>query len=162
MSTPSYPIRPSQQHAFELAVAERLGIDPATAILEAWTVDLDVGGKITLSRIIDGDELIEMFNTGNCRPQPVEPTPSPARGLPKARLTDAEADAVYDAVDWEDGQFGEARAVIDRILTRWVGGILSDAGLAAFRREWKQADAEGDTGNRVRRGMLAAIQEASS
>lgn len=66
MSASTRPVPSAQQRAFELAVAERLGIDPQTASLNTWRVD-DDGGRVTLDFHLDGDELLEMFNTGESR-----------------------------------------------------------------------------------------------
>lgn len=63
MTAPARPVPSAQQRAFELAVADRLGIDPETAVLEGWRVE-DGFGTVTLHHVIDPDELLEMFNTG--------------------------------------------------------------------------------------------------
>lgn len=70
------PIRPvpsAQQRAFELALAEYLGIDPQAASLVGWSVEGGGGqwpkadGRVTLEFHLDGDELLEMLNTGKVR-----------------------------------------------------------------------------------------------
>lgn len=54
-----------------------------------------------------------------------------------------------DAAVRRDQRQPQSDTLIDR--------LTSDAALDAFREAWEQADAEGDKGNRVRRGMVAAV-----
>lgn len=112
MSAPTRPVPSSQQRAFELALAEYLGIDPQAASLNTWRID-DDGGRVTLDFFLSGDELLEMFNTGK---------------------------------------------VLEGHASPLIARLTSEPALAAFREAWAQADAEGATGDRVRRGMVAAIE----
>jgi peroxiredoxin len=68
---PTSSVPEHQQRAFEKALAERLGIDPETAVLDGWTVEggEEPAGRVRITFLIDGDELLEMFNTGKARPR---------------------------------------------------------------------------------------------
>lgn len=91
MSAPTRPVPTDQQVAFELAVAERLGIDPQTASMNAWRVD-EEGGRVTLDFFLDGDELLEMFDTGK----------SPRRSLRTAVQAASDAMCTCDGAGCEE------------------------------------------------------------
>lgn len=89
MAAPTRPVPDAQQRAFELAVAERLGIDPESAVFDTWRVE-DGHAFVQLKHILDPDELLEMFNTGKSRGRSI--------GEASARLDEARAD-LQRAVD---------------------------------------------------------------
>jgi hypothetical protein len=68
------------------------------------------------------------------------------------------------AIVFGEGYTSEQRARVKRALFPLLYGgdqLTSEPALAAFREAWQQADAEGATGDRVRRGMAAAIEAVS-
>lgn len=88
----------------------------------------------------------------------IEPKPA---AQPSSRLTDDEAYEVFTGIDFRWHELAEARDTIDRIIAERLARLTSEPALAAFREAWLKADEEGAEGDRVRRGMVAAIEAVS-
>lgn len=61
MSAPTRPVRSEQQNAFELALADELGVDPERFGLVTWRTDGDQA-RVELFTIMPTDRLLELFN----------------------------------------------------------------------------------------------------
>jgi hypothetical protein len=61
MSAPTRPVPSEQQRAFELALAEELGVDPTRFGLVQWKTDGD-RARVELFTIMPTDRLLELFN----------------------------------------------------------------------------------------------------
>lgn len=61
MSAPTTPVPSEQQKAFELALAEELGVDPAQFGLVGWRID-DEQARVELFTIMPANRLLQLFN----------------------------------------------------------------------------------------------------
>lgn len=94
-----------------------------------------------------------------------------ARGLAEAHLGQAVvrddllsvplAEALGEVLDRHVGWKMHRGAMSEELAKAVAEHLTSEPALAAFREAWLEADAEGAKGDRVRRGMAAAIKAVS-
>lgn len=88
---------------------------------------------------------------------PAEPPPAALRFLTPTALEEAVGSVLDEHVGWQMHRGFMVEGVVKAVAEH----LTSEPALAAFREAWEQADAEGTKGDRVRRGMAAAIEAVS-